>query len=188
MCWLCYHAFNFVQRNLRSAHMTSRQARFQEDTYFRVMKMVQAQPDISQRQLAQALGLSLGGVNYCLQALMEKGWVKVQNFSSSKNKLGYAYLLTPTGVTEKTALTARFLKRKMHEYAELRAEIEALQKESVIPAAPGERKGDAASGCSLPLLAGEGRGEGAPLQSQSRPLQQKQDTEKYNTEPRQTSP
>lgn len=114
--------------------MTSRQARAQEDTYFRVMKMVQAQPDISQRQLATALGLSLGGVNYCLQALMEKGWVKVQNFSNSRNKLGYAYLLTPTGVTEKTTLTARFLKRKMHEYAELRSEIEALQKEFVLPA------------------------------------------------------
>ena len=145
---LLIYAFNFVQYNIRPPQMTSRQARAQEDTYFRVMKMVQAQPDISQRQLAKALGLSLGGVNYCLQALMEKGWVKVQNFSSSHNKLGYAYLLTPAGVTEKTALTARFLKRKMHEYAELRAEIEALQKEA-----------------QYPVPEARGRGEGSPLQT-----------------------
>jgi EPS-associated MarR family transcriptional regulator len=109
--------------------MTSRQAQFQEDTYFRVMKLVQAQPDISQRQLAQTLGLSLGGINYCLQALMQKGWVKAHNFSSTPNKLSYAYLLTPTGITEKTALTTRFLKRKMAEYEHLQAEIAALQLE-----------------------------------------------------------
>ena len=107
--------------------MFSRQAQFQEDTYFRVMKLVQAQPNISQRQLAQTLGLSLGGINYCLQALMQKGWVKAHNFSSNSNKLSYAYLLTPTGITEKTALTTRFLKRKMAEYEHLQAEIAALQ-------------------------------------------------------------
>ena len=116
--------------------MTSRQAQFQEDTYFRVMKLVQAQPNISQRQLAQTLGLSLGGVNYCLQALMQKGWLKAHNFSSNPNKLSYAYLLTPTGITEKTALTTRFLKRKLREYTELRAEIKALQQEANLPDEP----------------------------------------------------
>jgi len=110
--------------------MTSRQAQFQEDTYFRVMKLVQAQSNISQRQLAQALGLSLGGINYCLQALMQKGWVKAHNFSANPNKLSYSYLLTPAGITEKAALTTRFLQRKMHEYTELRAEIKALQQEA----------------------------------------------------------
>lgn len=76
-----------------------------EDTHFWVMRRLQEKPDITQRELAKELGISLGGVNYCLQDLMEKGWVKMQNFSHSKNKFGYAYfLLTPAGVAEKAAL------------------------------------------------------------------------------------
>lgn len=93
------------------------------------MRILQENPDLTQRELAQELGVSVGGLNYCLKALMEKGWVKVQNFSQSKNKFGYVYILTPGGIAEKAALTTRFLKRKMEEYESLRAEIEALREE-----------------------------------------------------------
>ncbi|MBW7835274.1 MAG: MarR family EPS-associated transcriptional regulator [Sphingomonadales bacterium] len=109
--------------------MVSRQARLQEDTYFRAMKLLQDNPSMTQRELSLALGISLGGVNYCLRALIEKGWVKMQNFGHSKNKIRHAYLLTPTGLAENAALTARFFKRKMQEYEGLRTEIEALQEE-----------------------------------------------------------
>lgn len=110
--------------------MTSRQARLQEDTYFRVMRLLQENPDLTQRELADQLGVSVGGLNYCLKALMEKGWVKMQNFAHSKNKFGYIYVLTPRGIAEKATLTSRFLKRKMEEYEALKAEIEALKTES----------------------------------------------------------
>ena len=107
--------------------MSSRQARLQEDTSFRLMRLLQDNPSLSQRELARALGISFGGLNYCLNALKDKGWVKMQNFNQSKNKLGYVYLLTPTGVAEKAVLTGRFLKRKMDEYEALKAEIAALR-------------------------------------------------------------
>jgi EPS-associated MarR family transcriptional regulator len=111
------------------APSTSRQTRQQEDTRFRLMQILHAKPDISQREMAKALGISFGGVNYCLNALMAKGLVKVHNFSQSQNKFGYVYLLTPAGIAEKMALTGSFLKRKMDEYEALRLEIEALQSE-----------------------------------------------------------
>ena len=109
--------------------MISRQAKLQEDTNFRLMKLVQDNPDLSQREMAKALGISFGGVNYCLNALIDKGLVKMQNFSQSKNKFGYVYLLTTTGMTEKAALTSNFLSRKMDEYEALTAEIAALKSE-----------------------------------------------------------
>jgi EPS-associated MarR family transcriptional regulator len=104
----------------------SRQARLQEDTYFRVMRILQDSPDLTQRELAQMLGISVGGLNYCLRALIEKGLVKMKNFASAKNKFGYVYVLTPTGIAEKASITNRFLQRKLEEYEALRAEIEAL--------------------------------------------------------------
>ena len=107
----------------------SRQARLQEDAYYRVMRTLQDNPDLTQRELAQVLGISLGALNYCLKALMDKGWVKMQNFSQSKNKFGYVYLLTPHGAAEKAQLTQRFLARKLSEYEALRAEIAALKGE-----------------------------------------------------------
>lgn len=107
----------------------SRQARLQEDTAFRVMRLLQDNPDLTQRELAQALGVSVGALNYCLKALIDKGWVKMHNFSQSKNKFGYVYLLTPRGVAEKAALTGRFLKRKLGEYDALKAEIAVLRRE-----------------------------------------------------------
>lgn len=105
----------------------TRQKQLQEDTHFRVLSLLEQNPDMSQRDLAKALGVSLGGVNYSLKALMERGMVKVQNFSRSERKLAYAYVLTPHGLAEKTKLTARFLKRKMDEYEALKAEIDSLQ-------------------------------------------------------------
>ena len=109
--------------------MTSRQAKLQEDTYFRVMRILQENPDLTQRELAEKLGMSVGGLNYCLNALIDKGLVKMQNFSNSKNKFKYVYLLTPMGIAEKVALTTRFLSRKMEEYEALKVEIEALRSE-----------------------------------------------------------
>ena len=109
--------------------MTSRQAQIQEDTYFRVMRLLQENPDLTQRELAEKLGVSVGGLNYCLKALMDKGWVKMQNFQNSKNKFKYVYLLTPQGIAERVALTSRFLDRKMQEYEALKAEIESLHQD-----------------------------------------------------------
>ena len=107
--------------------MTSRQSKLQEDTYFRVMKILAEYPEVTQRELAAKLGLSLGGVNYCLTALVEKGFVKARNLSKKNSKVKYAYLLTPRGIKEKTALTYSFLQRKMQEYEDLKIEIEGLQ-------------------------------------------------------------
>jgi EPS-associated MarR family transcriptional regulator len=106
--------------------MTSRNSRTQEDTDFRVMHLLEENPDITQRELAERLGVSVGRLNYCLKALMNRGWVKMQNFTSSKNKFGYMYLLTPDGVIQKTLFTGKFLKRKLLEYEALRAEIQGL--------------------------------------------------------------
>ena len=94
-----------------------------------VLRLLQDHPDITQRQMAQELGISLGGLNYCLKALVEKGWVKMDNFSRNSNKLKYAYLLTPRGMRAKSRLTAHFLKRKMAEYESLKVEIEQLTAE-----------------------------------------------------------
>lgn len=85
--------------------MTSRQAKIQEDTNYRVMRMLEENPDLTQRELAEKLGVSVGGLNYCLKALTEKGLVKMQNFANSKNKFGYVYVLTPRGIAEKAKLT-----------------------------------------------------------------------------------
>jgi EPS-associated MarR family transcriptional regulator len=93
---------------------------------FRVLRLLESNPHLSQRELSKSLGVSLGGVNYCLNALIAKGSIKIQNFRNNQNKWVYAYLLTPQGLAEKTALTGAFLKRKMQEYQELKVEIESL--------------------------------------------------------------
>ena len=84
---------------------------------------------MTQREIAQLLGVSTSGLNYCLHALINKGWVKIHNFSESKNKFGYVYLLTPSGIAEKASLAGRFFQRKLLEYEVLRAEIESLGSE-----------------------------------------------------------
>jgi len=104
-------------------------AGFQEEIQFEVLRRLHKTPQISQRALAKDLGVGLGTINFCFQALVEKGLVKMQNFSQSKNKLRYVYLLTPAGVAEKSKLTAEFLKRKVAEYETLQAEIQTLKAE-----------------------------------------------------------
>ncbi len=93
------------------------------------MRILQDNPDLTQRELADMLGMSVGGVNYCLNALISKGFVKMGNFQKSKNKFKYVYLLTPQGIAEKVVMTSRFLTRKMEEYDALKVEIEALRAE-----------------------------------------------------------
>jgi EPS-associated MarR family transcriptional regulator len=97
------------------------------DVYFRVLHLLEEEPELTQRELAQKLGISLGGVNYCLKALIDIGHIKVCNFSKNPNKSIYLYLLTPQGVAEKTKLTAGFLRRKMAEYHALKKEIDSLK-------------------------------------------------------------
>ena len=101
-----------------------------QEAHFRVLRLLEGNPQMNQRDLAAAAGVSLGKTNYCINALLEKGLIKVQNFQSSKRKLAYAYLLTPAGIAEKAALTQRFLTRKMEEYDALKAEIEQLKQEA----------------------------------------------------------
>ena len=91
---------------------------------FNVLRKIKSKPNSSQRELASELGFSLGKLNYCLNALKNKGLIKIKNFKKNPNKLGYVYILTPKGVTEKTKLTINFMKRKAEEYEELKAEIE----------------------------------------------------------------
>lgn len=101
--------------------------------------MLQENPDMTQREIAEKLGVSTSGLNYCLKALIDKGWVKVHNFSQSKNKFGYIYVLTPQGIAEKALLAGRFLKRKMTEYEQLQSEIEALKLEMSSPGGDGQK-------------------------------------------------
>ncbi|MDB3891017.1 MarR family EPS-associated transcriptional regulator [Gammaproteobacteria bacterium] len=110
--------------------MTSRQTQLRDHNRLQVMRILEDTPDLTQRELAEMLGMSLGGINFCLNALIEKGFVKVTNFQKSKNKFGYVYLLTPRGIAEKASLTRGFLQKKMNEYVELRDEIEALKAEA----------------------------------------------------------
>ncbi|WP_376695200.1 MarR family EPS-associated transcriptional regulator [Wenzhouxiangella sp. EGI_FJ10305] len=99
------------------------------DTRFRLLRALENDPNISQRNLAQELGLSLGKVNYCLRALIDKGWVKAGNFHRSEKKHRYLYKLTPAGLSEKARITNRFLKRKIAEHRALTEEIERLRGE-----------------------------------------------------------
>ena len=100
-----------------------------QELEYRALKILELQPNLTQRQLSEALGVSLGKTNYVLKSLINVGWVKLDNFQKSDNKWGYAYLLTPMGVTEKAAITLRFLKRKQQEYNDLQSEIARLQRE-----------------------------------------------------------
>ncbi len=100
-----------------------------EEIRYKILKLLAENPDISQRELAISLGVSLGKTNYCLQALKEKGWVKARNFKNNPDKRRYFYILTPKGIEEKAKVTARFLKRKLTEYQMLEIEIAQLRKE-----------------------------------------------------------
>jgi len=101
-----------------------------DSTHYGLLKTLEDNPSLSQRDLAKRLGISLGKVNFCLNALVEKGCLKVNNFRNSENKLAYAYVLTPRGIEERARMTVHFLKYKMQEYEQLRAEIEELKREA----------------------------------------------------------
>lgn len=109
--------------------MSERQDLLREEMRFRILRQVEADPDISQRKLAKLLGVSLGSLNYTLSALIDVGLVKLGNFGASQDKRRYTYILTPRGMSEKTALTRRFLHRKIEEYEALKEEIKVLREE-----------------------------------------------------------
>jgi len=100
-----------------------------QELEYRILKLLEKQPDLTQRQLSEELGVSLGKTHYLVKSLIDVGWVKLDNFQRSNSKWGYAYLLTPKGIVEKAAITARFLIRKQREYNELQQEIAQLQEE-----------------------------------------------------------
>ena len=102
------------------------------ETHLKILKHIQTNPDVSQRQLAEELGVSVGKVNYCLRALIDKGFVKAGNFKRNTDKLSYLYLLTPKGIEEKASLTTNFLKRKIAEHEKITQEIEQLKQDAVI--------------------------------------------------------
>ena len=101
----------------------------EDEIHYKLLKALQENPDVTQRELAARLGISLGKANYCLRAVMERGWVKMANFRRNPNKMGYVYLLTPKGIEEKTRFAVRFLRHKLDEFDALKAEIEGLQLE-----------------------------------------------------------
>jgi len=117
---------------------------------FELLDLLAREPELSQREMAQRLNLSLGRMNYCLKALRNKGAVKLRNFQKSPNKLGYAYALTPTGISQRTRLAGAFLARKQVEYDRLKAQIDALQDEF--------GANDSALAGREPRLEGQGRG------------------------------
>lgn len=101
-----------------------------DEMRYKLMRLLEASPEMSQRDVARELGISVGKVNYCLRALIRKGWVKAANFKNSQNRTAYMYLLTPRGIEEKARVTMRFLQAKMREYETLRAEIEQIRREA----------------------------------------------------------
>ena len=111
-----------------------------EEMSYQVIKLIEQEPEISQRELSKQLGVSLGKVNYCLRALIDKGWVKAKNFKNSQNKLAYRYAITPHGVQQRASLTVSFLKRKLVEHEELQREIESLRSEVKKIAAEGVKQ------------------------------------------------
>ena len=101
-----------------------------EETHYKLMRLIEARPEMSQRDVARELGISLGKANYCLQALVTKGWIKASNFKNSRNKAAYIYLLTPRGIEQKARLAVQFLKIKIREYERLQVEIAQIRREA----------------------------------------------------------
>lgn len=101
-----------------------------DEAHYKLMRLIEARPGMSQRDIARELGMSLGKVNYCLRAVVRKGWIKATNFKNSHNKAAYIYLLTPRGIEMKARMTVKFLSIKMQEYETLRAEIEQMRREA----------------------------------------------------------
>ena len=114
----------------------------QDETIYKLLKTIENDPHLSQREIAQKMGVSLGKANYCLKSLLDKGFIKVRNFYKNKKKKAYIYILTPHGIEEKAQVTYRFLQRKIHEYELIKAEIESLKNESSSPKYPEVKKSD----------------------------------------------
>lgn len=110
----------------------------QDEIAYKLLKLIEAEPHLSQRDIAQKMGVSLGKTNYCLKALIDKGFVKLQNFYKNNKKSAYIYFLTPKGIEEKAAVTYRFLQRKIDEYEKIKVEITNLQNETGMTSNPGE--------------------------------------------------
>ena len=102
----------------------------QDEIAYKLLKIIENEPKLSQREIAARMGISLGKVNYCLKSLIEKGFIKARNFYNSNHKVAYVYMLTPSGLEEKASVTFRFLRRKMQEYEDIKAEIESLKAEA----------------------------------------------------------
>lgn len=100
-----------------------------KDIHLELLRKIEANPECTQRELSQEMGVSLGKVNYCMKKLFERGLIKLSNFRGNSNKSRYIYLLTPKGIKQKTRLTISFIERKLKEYDELKAEIESLQED-----------------------------------------------------------
>ena len=109
--------------------MAGQRSKVQEDVRFRVLRLLHENPELSQRDLAKAVGISNGSAHYLLTSLVEKGLIKIGNFTAAQDKRRYAYILTPKGIAEKASITKRFLERKLQEYDALKAEIAELQDE-----------------------------------------------------------
>lgn len=101
-----------------------------DELRYQILKELESNPNISQRELAKLVGISLGKTNYCIKAIVGAGWVKAGNFARSENKMNYAYVLTPKGLIEKAAVTIRFLKKKQAQYEQLEQEIDELKIEA----------------------------------------------------------
>lgn len=130
----CYHGGAskkplFCRLNESLLSMMTRRNQLREDAHFRILRLLHDNPEMSQRDLARAVGTSTGGIHYVLSALLDKGLIKLGNFTAAEDKRRYAYILTRKGITEKAALTKRFLARKMKEYEALRTEIEEVRAE-----------------------------------------------------------
>ncbi len=110
--------------------MTTQRGKLREDVQFRILRLLEDNPELSQRDLAKQFGVSTGGIHYVLNALLDKGLLKLGNFTAAEDKRRYAYILTPQGLSEKAALTRRFLARKRAEYVALKEEIDALEREA----------------------------------------------------------
>lgn len=107
-----------------------------DETRYRILKLLESEPQASQRRIANELGISVGRVNFCLQALIDKGLIKVNNFRNSSNKRAYLYLLTPHGIEERARVTARFLRVKLAEYEALTRELDELRSEAARAGSP----------------------------------------------------
>jgi len=111
-------------------HGDAGRSAYSDETQYRLLRLIQANSELSQRRAARELGISLGKVNYCLRALVHRGWIKATNFKNSQNKAAYLYLLTPRGIEAKATLAMRYLVQKTREYERLRIEIEQISREA----------------------------------------------------------